>query len=143
MEQILADISHLVHSIRTEYRAPQARIILCGSGFGGTLAAWSRQKFPHLIYAAWSSSGIFERILHTKEPYEALSRTIREQGGAKCATNVAEAFDKILEKTLLYELEYLRDIFNLCDLLWQYNEDIGMFYNGLIDYIITNFNGNG
>lgn len=93
------------------------------------------------MYGAWSSSGIFQRVLHTKEPYESLTRTIREYGaGGKCAENVAEAFDKILESVLLYELEYLKEIFNLCDLLWMYNEDIGMFYNGLINYIITYFN---
>lgn len=141
VEQILADIPHLIDSIRKEYNATKkSRIILCGSGFGGTLAAWARQKYPHLVYGVWSSSGIFHRVLHTKEPYESLTLTIREYGGSKCAENVAEAFDKILESVLLYELEYLKSIFNLCDLLWLYNEDIGMFYNGLINYIITYFN---
>lgn len=62
---MLADIStfiaHLHESMDTRYMNND--VFLFGAGTGGTLAAWARKKFPHLVDAAWSSSGIFEIAL--------------------------------------------------------------------------------
>lgn len=64
-DQMLADISmfirHLHVTMQTLYLDND--VILYGAGTGGTLAAWARKKFPHLVDGAWSSSGIFEIAL--------------------------------------------------------------------------------
>lgn len=44
-------------------------VIVYGSGYGGTLATWARKKFPHLINAAWSSSGIYELVVASLSMY--------------------------------------------------------------------------
>lgn len=62
---MLSDISmfitHLHNVMQT--RNVNNDVILFGAGTGGTLAAWARKKFPHLVDFAWSSSGIFEVAL--------------------------------------------------------------------------------
>lgn len=57
-EQILGDAATFIQFIRrTSYNA---RVITWGSGVGASLAAWARKKYPHLVDAAWSSSGRFD-----------------------------------------------------------------------------------
>lgn len=60
IEQSLTDIALLVHTVKSHLVAPDAKVFLWGSGYGGTLAALARQQFPHLIQGAWSSSGLFK-----------------------------------------------------------------------------------
>ena len=57
VEQALGDIVEFIDTIRRTTRYP--RVILFGSGYGATLAAWTRKKYPHLVDGIWSSSGIF------------------------------------------------------------------------------------
>lgn len=63
--QSLADIAILIKTIRETYNSSNSRVVLSGSGYGGTLAAWARQRYPHLIYGVWSSSGSFEFTMDT------------------------------------------------------------------------------
>lgn len=66
IDQILADLTHVIADIKAELNAPTAKVIVFGAGFGGTLATWLRIKFPHIIDAVWSSSGIFSADLFTE-----------------------------------------------------------------------------
>lgn len=66
VDQCLADIALLIRAVRETYNSSDSRIILSGSGYGGTLAAWARQRYPHLIYGVWSSSGSFDFTMDTK-----------------------------------------------------------------------------
>lgn len=36
-----------------------------GSGFGGVMAVYARSRYPHLVHAAWSSSGFFETAVYS------------------------------------------------------------------------------
>lgn len=63
-EQALQDLATFVETVR-ERNSETAKVIVWGSGYGGTLATWARKKFPHLIDAAWSSSGVFEMHIAT------------------------------------------------------------------------------
>lgn len=59
MEQTLSDIAYLIREVKENLDAPNAKVIVWGTAYGGTLAALAREKYPHLIDGAWSSSGIF------------------------------------------------------------------------------------
>lgn len=72
VDQSLADIATLIKAVQEMYNSSDSRVILSGSGYGGTLAAWARQRYPHLIYGVWSSSGIFEFAMDTKGIYSRL-----------------------------------------------------------------------
>lgn len=69
-EQNLQDLATFIASIRHEHQSPHAKIIVWGSGYGGTTATWALKKFPHLIEGAWSSSGIFDVQLSTLGKYK-------------------------------------------------------------------------
>lgn len=60
VEHTLADIATFIRFVR-EYvgNLEYSKVILWGSGHGGSLAVWARKRFPHLVTAAWASSGPF------------------------------------------------------------------------------------
>lgn len=65
-EQMLADVAVFVRNARQEIPAAEfSRVILWGSGAGATLSVAARSRYPHLIYAAWSSSGIIESAAYS------------------------------------------------------------------------------
>lgn len=65
IEQMINDIARLIEVVKQDLAAPEARVILWGSGFGATLATWTKKKFSHLVNGVWSSSGIYEHVPHT------------------------------------------------------------------------------
>lgn len=66
LEQSISDIATFIHTARQHIGNPNAKIILWGSGYGGTLATYTRQKYPHLVDVAWSSSGIYIPFVYTQ-----------------------------------------------------------------------------
>ncbi|XP_050530553.1 putative serine protease K12H4.7 [Daktulosphaira vitifoliae] len=81
-EQALADLAQFIIDSKTKFNiSSTAKWVVFGGSYAGSLAAWSRMKFPHLIHAAVSSSGpllakadfneyykIVENILNTYNP---------------------------------------------------------------------------
>lgn len=60
-DQAVADIAHMVTYLRqSRPGAANSRVALVGSGFGGSLAVWAREKYAHLIDGAWGSSAFLE-----------------------------------------------------------------------------------
>lgn len=57
-EQALADLAYFIESINAQYNfGPNIKWIAFGGSYPGSLAAWLREKYPHLVYGAISSSG--------------------------------------------------------------------------------------
>lgn len=57
-EQALADLAHFIEMARVKYQIPAAaKWIAFGGSYPGSLAAWARLKYPHLIHGAMSASG--------------------------------------------------------------------------------------
>lgn len=146
-EQMVADIGELVDAVRDELNAPDSNVILWGTGYGASLATWARREFPDKIQGVWSSSGIFEQTLMTNEPYESLSRTIREIGGDECAENVANAFLEFEYLLRIYEWFFVEETLDLCIFIWDfYDEEMAIASHGLIEMIqhyfeVFHFNG--
>lgn len=70
VDQTIIDIAILVETIRNDFNESQnSPVILWGSGLGATLATWTKQKFPHIINAVWSSSGIYQHTVTTSGIY--------------------------------------------------------------------------
>lgn len=66
IEQSVNDIARLIQTVRADLSvASDVRVILWGTGFGAALATYAKQKFPHLINGVWSSSGVYERTVHS------------------------------------------------------------------------------
>lgn len=57
-DQALADLAEFIVKIKSKYNIPStAKWVAFGGSYPGSLAAWLRMKFPHLVHAAVSSSG--------------------------------------------------------------------------------------
>ena len=59
-QQALADLATWLTALPKLLNKPsiaESKVITFGGSYPGALAAWSRLKYPHLIHAAWSSSG--------------------------------------------------------------------------------------
>ena len=57
-EQALADVAYFIEGMRELYEIPHdAKWIMFGGSYSGSLAAWMRVKYPHLVHGAVSASG--------------------------------------------------------------------------------------
>lgn len=57
-EQALADLAYFVQSMNIDFKLPNGtKWIAFGGSYAGSLAAWFRTKYPHLVHGAVSASG--------------------------------------------------------------------------------------
>lgn len=55
-EQALADLAYFITYIRDKYRLYQNKLITFGGSYPGSLSAWFRVKYPHLVNGAVATS---------------------------------------------------------------------------------------
>ncbi len=57
-EQALADLAYFITKMKEKYNlTDNSKWIAFGGSYPGSLAAWLREKYPHLVYGSVSSSG--------------------------------------------------------------------------------------
>lgn len=57
-EQALADLAYFIEEMTHLHQIPaDTKWIMFGGSYPGSLAAWMRVKYPHLVHGAVSSSG--------------------------------------------------------------------------------------
>ncbi|XP_067875185.1 thymus-specific serine protease [Heterodontus francisci] len=104
-QQALADLAAFHEFINLEYNLTRTNRWICfGGSYPGSLSAWFRLKFPHLVFAAVASSAPVRAQLdftgYNKVVSESLSNPV-VGGSLKCRAAVAQAFsqlDRILER---------------------------------------------
>lgn len=112
-EQELHDLAVFIEVIY-ERHSDRARTILWGSNYGGTLATWARKKFPHLVDAAWSSSGVFDMHVSTLGLYDALAYSISRVSGYECRNQVQAALRRLDELVTAGDSETIASELNIC-----------------------------
>jgi pimeloyl-ACP methyl ester carboxylesterase len=56
-EQALADLAYFIEAMTVKYEVPEGtKWIAFGGSYSGSLAAWLRAKYPHLVHGAVSAS---------------------------------------------------------------------------------------
>lgn len=90
-DQALADYVELISHIKTEYGTPSSKVVTFGGSYSGSLSAWIRQKYPHIVHAALASSAPVLAQLDFPEYFEVLKAAI----GDECASRIREATDVI------------------------------------------------
>jgi serine protease 16 len=115
VEQILGDIADFVRFVRQYIGNGRfAPVILYGSGFGGVLSVWARSRFPHLIDAAWSSSGYLRPELSSFGVYDVFEYTFFINDEGRCRDLIDNAYAVIAYLVNAGEGEYLASRLNLC-----------------------------
>lgn len=139
VEQILADMAHLIDHIRREDpRLASARVILVGTIFGGNLATWFRVKYPQYVNGVWSSSSYVEARMNFREYFEIIGEDLRSFGSDSCYRRIWRAFRTMQNlidggrSTLIDEMFHLCRPLNASDSL-----EVERFFESIAEEIST------
>lgn len=114
--QALADLAHFVRVITADKELnATGGVIVMGGSYSATMAAWFRQKYPHLVNGAWASSGPLQAKLDYFEYTETVGKSIRKVGGEECYENIEEIFDEVDSLIEDEDEDTLKSLFNICD----------------------------
>lgn len=115
IEQALADLAHFVVEKKKEPGREQSKVIVVGASYSATMAAWFRQKYPHLAAGAWASSGPLFAKVEMSEYKEVVGAAVRQIGGERCYERLDNAFKdagKLVEER---NFDRLKELFRICD----------------------------
>ncbi|KAG5671034.1 hypothetical protein PVAND_001252 [Polypedilum vanderplanki] len=134
IHQTLADVARFIaHLKENRPGAENSRVILWGRGYGGSLAIWARQKYPHLIDGAWGSSAVLDATVEYPQALANAYTTVNNIGGPECAAVIRGAFEMIDEAFMEGNTSYVQERLRLC-----YDLDSGNVYDlARLDYSIA------
>lgn len=90
-------------------------VIVVGGSYSATMAAWFRQKYPHLVKGAWASSAPLQAKVNYFEYTETVAKAIRSIGGEECYENIENIFEALEDLIENDDFETLQLLFKLCD----------------------------
>ncbi|CAH0387261.1 unnamed protein product [Bemisia tabaci] len=99
-EQALADLAHFITQMNIKHGFKNPKWIVFGGSYAGSLAAWLRYRYPHLVYAAVASSGPLLAKVDFHEYFETVSKSLSSLGSHKCEEAVRAA-NKIMSEGVL------------------------------------------
>lgn len=115
-EQALADIAYFIESMNEIYKDyNNIKWIVFGGSYPGSLAAWMRIKYPHLVHGAVSSSGPVLAKIDFQEYYVVVEDALREY--TKNCVDVIAAANNQFHIMLRHPIGQKGIVkkFNLCD----------------------------
>uniref|UniRef100_A0A1B0CCM7 Uncharacterized protein n=1 Tax=Lutzomyia longipalpis TaxID=7200 RepID=A0A1B0CCM7_LUTLO len=90
-ETALADLTFFIMEMRRKYHLTTAnRWIAFGGSYPGSLAAWLREKYPHLVHGAVSSSGPLVAIVDFWQYYNVVTEAISD-----CQDTVRDSIEQV------------------------------------------------
>lgn len=137
----MADLAHFVREITSDKEMnATGGVIVVGGSYSATMAAWFRQKYPHLAKGAWASSGPLHAKLNYFEYTETVAKSIRKIGGDECyynIENIFEAIDDLLEND---DDGTLKSLFKICDSfdtnnsldVWNFISSVKNLFSGIV-----------
>ncbi|XP_050433529.1 putative serine protease K12H4.7 [Adelges cooleyi] len=132
-EQALADLAEFMVGTKAKYNiSPESKWIAFGGSYSGSLAAWLRMKYPHLVHAAVSSSAPLLAKIDFHEYYKVVEDALSTYKPA-CVTQIKLAnqmLNAIIESDK--EIKYINKKFKLCDPLnAKNNKDVSILFETL------------
>ncbi|XP_050530554.1 putative serine protease K12H4.7 [Daktulosphaira vitifoliae] len=115
-EQALADIAQFIVDIKIQLNiSASSKWIAFGGSYPGSLAAWLRMKYPHLVHAAVSSSGPLLAKLDFYEYFKVVEDALFGYK-PECVTQIKNA-NQMLSKLVTSDknTNYINKKFKLCD----------------------------
>ncbi|KAK6628671.1 hypothetical protein RUM43_002486 [Polyplax serrata] len=138
-EQALADLANFITSFNLKLNQyPNPKWIAMGGSYPGSLAAWMRLKYPHLVQGAVSTSGPLLALLDFKEYFEVVKDSLATYN-TSCVSAIAagtEQLDSFLNHPLGQQKIF--KIFKLCDPIEFNNEND---FSNLHESLASNFAG--
>jgi hypothetical protein len=116
-EQALADLAYFITSMNQKYNlTDDQRWIAFGGSYPGSLAAWLREKYAHLVHGSISTSGPLLAKIDFIEYYEVVVDSLKTYKKGDCVTPVQKAIQQIdiLLKHMVGQ-RTLTEKYQLCD----------------------------
>lgn len=90
-DQALADVANFAikmsEQIAKDHNVPVKRWFVIGGSYPGALVSWFRNKYPHIAFGAWSSSGVVNAIQDFHQFDEVVTEALMKSG-EQCITTV-------------------------------------------------------
>ncbi|XP_018571389.1 putative serine protease K12H4.7 [Anoplophora glabripennis] len=137
--QALEDTATFINGMNQEYNLTKdAKWIVFGGSYAGSLAAWLRQKYPHLVQGAMSASGPLFAQLDFPEYLQVVADDLALYS-RECVETVKTAFTRLEELVDNPGDENITALFNLCDDIEVVNteSDIANFLEKLTDDVFA------
>lgn len=133
--QALADLANFINAMNDKYKLrSNVRWIAFGGSYPGSLAAWLRLKYPHLVYAAVSSSGPLLAKVNFMEYYEVVVDALREKTGGEDCVDVLKMAHKQITTLMQTNPSIVEKEFRVCKPFANAStNDIRNFYNSIAD----------
>ncbi|XP_026500280.2 putative serine protease K12H4.7 [Vanessa tameamea] len=134
-QQALADLAYFINKMNDKYKFnKQVKWVAFGGSYPGSLAAWLRLKYPHLVHASISSSGPLLAKVNFMEYYQVVVNALREKtGGDECVTQLKLAHQQI-KSMMKTDPETVEKEFRVCKPFSKASkDDIKNFYNSIAD----------
>ena len=119
--QAISDIAAFVEYAKIHHGLnDDVKWITFGGSYPGMLAAWSRLKFPHLIYAAVSNSAPVQVVLDFHEYKSVVAYALKDEmigGSNECHDIIHQGHNdiaSILANNTMESREMIANMFNLC-----------------------------
>lgn len=94
-QQALADLAYFIQNINIEYKfSNNTKWIVFGGSYGGSLAAWMRIKYPHLVHGAVSTSGPLLAQIDFQKYFVVVANALKDYS-QKCVDTIAEAYREL------------------------------------------------
>lgn len=131
-DQALADVAKFAttmsEQLAEKYKVPVKRWLVIGGSYPGALVSWFRNKYPHIAFGAWSSSGVVEAIQDFHQFDETVTEALTKSSD-KCAKTVRkliEYTDKEFEQERGNAIKKVYNSTNLRDddFFWFYSDAI-------------------
>ena len=90
-DQALADYAAVISHVKAQYNTPSSKVVTFGGSYSGSLSAWMRQKYPHIVHAALASSAPVLAQLDFPEYFEVLKAAV----GDECAGRIHAATGRV------------------------------------------------
>ncbi|XP_020629406.1 putative serine protease K12H4.7 isoform X3 [Orbicella faveolata] len=113
-EQALADLAAFSQSMAREFNLTNSKWISFGGSYPGSLSAWFRLKYPHLVHGSVASSAPVFAKVNFAEYMDVVTASLATTG-QECGKNIANATDTL--HSLLSSEEgakELSELFVLC-----------------------------
>ncbi|CAK1588672.1 unnamed protein product [Parnassius mnemosyne] len=133
--QALADLANFITAMNDKLKLnKEVKWVAFGGSYPGSLAAWLRMKYPHLVFAAVSSSGPLLAKVNFMEYFEVVVNALREKTGGEECVNQLRLGHKQIEDMMKTEPDAIEKEFRVCKpFVRATKNDLRNFFNSIAD----------
>jgi len=112
-EQALADAANFITQFR-DANAPNSPIVTFGGSYPGNLAAWFREKYPHITIGSIASSAPVQATLDFFLYLDVVDASLTSITGKRCDAQIYQATQQLQSMLNSSQNDQVQSMFNTC-----------------------------